>query len=106
MNMPESNHIFTDLGIPYMDTVTGSFAAQTTAKTQLSPDQKRKLRPRPAGAADGNRAAAAASAGAQARDLRAGPREIEPASAQRRLAAWSRYQAAAPAQPSATPRPP
>jgi hypothetical protein len=42
--MPESNHIFTDLGIPYMDTVTGSFAAQTPAKTQFSPDQKRKLR--------------------------------------------------------------
>jgi hypothetical protein len=45
--MPESNHIFTDLGIPYMDTVTGSFAAQTPAKTQFSPDQKRKLRSRP-----------------------------------------------------------
>jgi hypothetical protein len=25
------------LGIPYMDTVTGSFAAQTPAKTQFSP---------------------------------------------------------------------
>jgi hypothetical protein len=37
MNMPESNHIFADLGIPYMDTVTGSFAAQTPAKTQFSP---------------------------------------------------------------------
>jgi hypothetical protein len=35
--MPESNHIFADLGIPYMDTVTGSFAAQTPAKTQFSP---------------------------------------------------------------------
>src|SRR5712691_300298 len=46
MNMPESNHIFTDLGIPYMDTVTGSFAAQTPAKTLFSPDQKRKLRAR------------------------------------------------------------
>jgi hypothetical protein len=47
MNMPESNHIFADLGIPYMDTVTGSFAAQTPAKTQFSPDPKRKLRFRP-----------------------------------------------------------
>jgi len=27
MNMPESNHIFADLGIPYMDTFTAAFAA-------------------------------------------------------------------------------
>src|SRR5450432_3696344 len=44
MNMPESNHIFADLGIPYMDTVTGSFAAQTPAKTQFSPIRSANFR--------------------------------------------------------------